>query len=174
MLPAESPDSLYLGLDLGTTKVAAVVVDAATGAQIAVESVAQGAPLPSAPGRSEWEAEALIVAALAAGRAAVAASGRAGEIAAIGVTGQQHGGLLVSTASDDALRPLTPLIGWQDKRCDEPAGGFPSSVEWMRALMAGVATAGTGCPLASGFLGATLFWLARHGALPVGPARATR
>ncbi|HEY8597781.1 MAG TPA: FGGY family carbohydrate kinase, partial [Thermomicrobiales bacterium] len=79
-------DSLYLGIDLGTTKVAAVVVDAATGAQLAVESVAQAPPLPSAPGRSEWDAAGLIEAALAAGRAAVAASGRAGEIAAIGVT----------------------------------------------------------------------------------------
>ena len=168
-----TPDSLYLGLDIGTTKVAAVVVDAATGAQLAVESVAQAPPLPSAPGRSEWDAEGLIVAALAAGRAAVAASGRAGQIAAIGVTGQQHGGLLVCTAPGDALRPLTPIIGWQDKRCDEPAGGFPSSVEWMRALTAGVPTEGTGCPLASGFLGATLFWLARHGGLPTEPARAT-
>ena len=173
MLPAKSHDSLYLGIDLGTTKVAAVVVDAATGKQLAVESVTQGAPLPSAPGRSEWDAAGLIAAALAAARAAVAASGRAGEIAAIGVTGQQHGGLLVSTAPGDELRPLTPLIGWQDKRCDEPAGGFPSAVEWMRALTAEIATEGTGCPLASGFLGATLFWLTRHEQLPTHNARAT-
>ena len=166
-------DSLYLGLDIGTTKVAAVVVDAATGEQIAVASVAQPGPLPGAPGRSEWESRGLIDAALAAGGAAGAASGRAGEIAAIGVTGQQHGGLIVSAAPGDRLRPLTPIIGWQDKRGDEPTGGFPSAVAWMRALTAGVDTARTGCPLASGFLGATLFWLARHGGLPTGPARAS-
>lgn len=164
---------LFLGLDVGTTKVAAVVVDAASGVQVASASAAQPGPLPSALGRSESDPRGLRAAALAAGRDAVAASGRAGEVAAIGVTGQQHGGLIVSTAPGARLRPLTPLIGWQDKRCDEPAGGYPSSVAWMRALLAGVDTTATGCPLASGFLGATLFWLARQNALPSGPARAT-
>lgn len=165
--------ALYLGLDVGTTKVAAVVLDATSGEQIAVASAAQPAPHASAPGRSESDPLGLLAAALAAGRDAVATCGRASEIGAIGVTGQQHGGLIVSTAPGDELRPLTPLIGWQDKRCDEPAGGHRSSVEWMRALTAEVATEGTGCPLASGFLGPTLFWLARHDALPAGPCRAT-
>jgi sugar (pentulose or hexulose) kinase len=111
--------------------------------------------------------------ALRAGREAVAASGRAGEFAGVGVTGQQHGMVLVSTAPEDDLRPLTPLIGWQDKRGDEPAGGFPSTIAWMQHLLAGTTTERTGCRIASGFMGATLFWLARQGQLPTAAGRAT-
>ncbi len=164
---------LYLGLDVGTTKVAAVVVDATTGQQIAVASAAQPSPLPTAPGRSEADPLGLRDAALLAGRTAVAAASQAGPIAAIGVTGQQHGGLLVSTAPADLLRPLTPLIGWQDQRGNEPAPAFPSYLAWMQALLDGIDTSATGCPLASGFLGTALFWLARTDGLPTTAARAT-
>ena len=165
--------ALYLGLDVGTTKVAATIVDAATGAQLVVESAPQPAPLPAPPGRSEWDARAVRDRALAVGRAAVTASGRAGEIAAIGVTGQQHGGLLVSTAPGDELRPLTPLIGWQDKRADEPGADGMSTLAALHARLAGLDRRDTGCAIASGFLGTTLFWLAGRDELPTRDARAT-
>jgi sugar (pentulose or hexulose) kinase len=165
--------ALYLGLDVGTTKVAATIVDAATGAQLAVESAPQSDPLPAPPGRSEWDARAVRDRALAVGRAAVAASGRAGDIAAIGVTGQQHGGLLVGTAPGDELRPLTPIIGWQDKRADEPGAGGVTSLATLHARLAGLDTRGTGCAIASGFLGTSLFWLAGREELPARDARAT-
>lgn len=165
--------ALYLGLDVGTTKVAATIVDAATGAQLAVESAPQPDPFPAPPGRSEWDARLVRDQALAVGRAAVAASGRAGEIAAIGVTGQQHGGLLVSTAPGDDLRPLTPLIGWQDKRVDEPGADGVSTLAALHARLAGLNTRDTGCAIASGFLGTTLFWLAGRDELPTRDARAT-
>lgn len=164
---------LYLGIDVGTTKVAAVVVDAATGAQVASASAPEPGPLPAAAGRSEWDAAAILTQALAAGREAVAASGRTAEFAAIGVTGQQHGMVLVSTAPGDNLRPLTPLIGWQDRRCDEPTDGFPSTIALMRHLMGEAATERTGCQIATGFMGATLYWLARRDQLPATPAVAT-
>src|SRR4051794_40162057 len=75
--------ALYLGIDVGTTKVAAVVVDAATGEQVAVASMPEPGPLPAAPGHSEWDAAAMLDRALQAGRQAVAASGRAGEFAGV-------------------------------------------------------------------------------------------
>jgi sugar (pentulose or hexulose) kinase len=165
--------ALYLGLDVGTTKVAATIVDAATGAQLAVESAPQPDPFPAPAGRSEWDARAIRDQALAVGRAALAASGRAGEIAAIGVTGQQHGGLIVSTALGDDLRPLTPLIGWQDKRADEPNADGVSTLAALHARLAGLDTRDTGCTIASGFLGTTLFWLAGRDELPTRDARAT-
>ncbi len=165
--------ALYLGLDVGTTKVAATIVDAATGAQLAVESAPQPEPFPAPPGRSEWDARMIRNQALAVGRAVVAASGRAGEIAAIGVTGQQHGGLLVSTAPGDDLRPLTPLIGWQDKRADEPDADGRSTLAALHARLAGLDLRDTGCAIASGFLGTSLFWLAQQGELPTRDARAT-
>lgn len=163
----------FLGIDVGTTKVAAVVVDAATGEQIAVASVPEPGPLPTAAGRSEWDAAALISQALDVAREAVAASGQPDEIAAIGATGQQHGMTLVSAAKGDELRTLTPLIGWQDRRCDEPADGLPSTIAHLRTLMGETAIERTGCRIATGFMGASLFWLARRGQLPPAPARAT-
>ncbi len=165
--------ALYLGLDVGTTKVAATIVDAATGTQLAIESAPQPEPFPAPPGRSEWDARMVRDRALAVGRAAVEASGRAGEIAAIGVTGQQHGGLLVSTAPGDDLRPLTPLIGWQDKRADEPGADGVTTLAALHARLAGLDILGTGCAIASGFLGTTLFWLAGRDELPTRDARAT-
>jgi len=165
--------ALYLGLDVGTSKVAATIVDAATGAQLATEGAPQPESFPAPPGRSEWDARAIRDQALAVGRAAVAASGRTNEIAAIGVTGQQHGGLLVSTAPGDDLRPLTPLIGWQDKRADEPGERGISALAALHARLAELDTRDTGCAIASGFLGTTLFWLAGRDELPTRDARAT-
>ncbi len=165
--------ALYLGLDVGTTKVAATIVDAATGAQLVTERAPQPEPFPALPGRSEWDARAIRDRALAVGRAAVTASGRADQIAAIGVTGQQHGGLLVSTAPGDDLRPLTPLIGWQDKRADEPGADGVTPLAALHARLVGLDTRGTGCAVASGFLGTTLFWLAQRDELPTRDARVT-
>jgi sedoheptulokinase len=81
--------------------------------------------------------------------------------------------VLVSTTPGDGLRPLTPLIGWQDRRCDEPTEGFASTIARMRHLMGEATTERTGCRVATGFMGATLYWLARRGELPGVPGRAT-
>ena len=157
---------LYLGLDLGTTKIAAVIIDAATGEPLAVASAPEPKPLSAAPGRSEWDAGAMVARALATGREALAASGRTGEVRGIGVTGQQHGMALAGSTPEGGPRPLGPFIGWQDRRADEPDGAFPSTVARMHHLAGEAALARTGCRLASGFLGATLYWLAGRELLP--------
>lgn len=158
---------MHLGIDVGTTKIAALVLDASAGKALAVEEVANDARLPAAPGRSEWSADRMVELAIAAARGALARVD-ARQVAGVGVTGQMHGVVLV----DGSLRPLGPLVGWQDERCNAPDGGHPSTIAWMASLADPAALDATGCRLASGFLGATLFWLSRHTGLPDGATAA--
>ena len=158
--------SLYLGIDVGTTKTAAVLLDTNTGLPVAVRTVANANQVRVSPSRSEWDARAGLDLALEVAREVVRAAEDASRVGGIGVTGQMHGVVVV----DEGLSPLTPLIGWQDKRCDEPAGGFPSTIAWIQHLGGSELLEGTGCRLATGYLGPTLFWLARNGQLPQGTA----
>jgi len=159
--------SLHLGIDVGTTKIAALVLDASTGQALAVEAVANDARLPSAPGRSEWSADRMVAASIAAARGALERVD-ARRVTGVGVTGQMHGVVLI----DGSLRPLGPFVGWQDERCNAPDGGHPSTIAWMSSLADTGSLVSTGCRLASGFLGATLFWLSRHDSLPAGATAA--
>ncbi len=120
--------SLYLGIDVGTTKTAAVVVDVETGLPVASQGMPNANQLPAAPGRSEWDARAGLELAVTVAREAVEKARSAGQFAGIGVTGQMHGVVVV----DEGPEPRTPLIGWQDKRCDEPVEGFSSTIAQMR------------------------------------------
>jgi sedoheptulokinase len=144
---------MYLGIDIGTTKVAAAVADAERRLR-AVESRPHGADIPSPPGRAEQNAAALLDAAWAAVRALPPDLRR--EVRAVGVTGQMHGVVLL----DEAGEAIGPLITWQDGRCLE--GGFLEDL-----------SARTGYALRTGFGCATLAWLKRHGVLPPQTAAAS-
>ncbi|MHC4123308.1 MAG: sedoheptulokinase [Planctomycetota bacterium] len=138
--------AVILGIDIGTSKVAAVIID--TQKQLlAVCSKRHKANMESPTGRSEQDVEAII----ATVRSAVLGLRKELRMAvrAIGVTGQMHGVVVVGKG----LRAITPLITWQDKRCLEgdflgklnPVGGY--------------------C-LRSGFGCASLAWLCTKGLLP--------
>jgi sedoheptulokinase len=137
---------MLLGIDIGTSKSAAAVVGE-DGAVAVVASVRHGADRPAAPDRAEQEATALIDSAWAA--VAQLPRGLRARVRAAGFTGQMHGVVLL----DGRGVPLTPLINWQDRRALEP--GFLESLHER-----------TGYRLHSGFGGATLAWLRRHGAWP--------
>src|SRR5947209_1634929 len=120
-----------LGIDLGTTTITALALDTSSGEILAGASAPNRADITSAAdraqGRSEWDVQAIGRAACACLADVSGALGkRAGELAGLGVTGQQHGGVLV----DAELRPLTPLFGWQDRRADEELPG--SGVSYVR------------------------------------------
>jgi sedoheptulokinase len=143
---------MLLGLDIGTTKVAAVIADSA-GALAAVAAADHHAGLSAPAGRAEQDVKILFDALWRVVRELPAEMRR--QVRAVGLTGQMHGVLIL----DAAGRPVSPLVTWQDQRCLED--------EFLEKLVAR-----TGRPLSTGFGCATLAWLAAHDALPPGAASA--
>lgn len=141
---------LALGIDIGTSKVAAVLLPP-DGTQAAVASALHHAALTSASGRSEQDAGRIraCAEALVAGLPAELRT----RVGAIGFTGQMHGVVL----HDDRADPLSPLVTWQDRRVLEDPGFLAS----------------LGRPLHAGYGLATLGWWARQGGLPAGARAAT-
>ena len=161
---------LVLGLDVGTTTITALAVDIASG-KIAARSTRSNdaeitSPGDKARGYSEWDARRIAAAALAAlGEMAAALGTDARQAVALGLTGQQHGVVLV----DERLDPLGPFINWQDRRTEavNPASGQT----WLHDIRQSAGTATrerTGCTLSAGYMGATLSWLRANGGLPAG------
>ena len=109
---------IVLGVDLGTTKITCIAVDARSGAMLAVESAINDANITRdedrALGRSEWRADRILIAAnRCLSNVAKHLGSRVNEVVGIGVTGQQHGVVLVDATM---LQPVTPLVNWQDRR----------------------------------------------------------
>jgi len=137
---------LVLGIDVGTTKLAVAVLDD-RGQLKAAESREHGADVDAGCGRSEQDAQKLLDSARELVRSI--SKHLRNDIAAVGVTGQMHGAVLL----DGANRALTRLITWQDKRCDED---FLAELERR-----------TGHRLETGYGCATLAWLCARGELPL-------
>jgi sedoheptulokinase len=137
---------MLLGLDIGTTKVAAIVADL-RGNVLAVASAKHRADLPGPADHAEQAPQVLLDAA----RHAVADLGDdlRREVHVVGLTGQMHGVLLLDTGGT----PVSPLITWQDRR-----GLDDGFLDELRGR--------TGRPLSSGYGCATLAWLTAHDALP--------
>jgi sugar (pentulose or hexulose) kinase len=159
--------TLALGLDLGTTTITALAVDTDTGEQAGCVTAANRAetttPTDRARGRCEWHAVAIVRTAVDCLRELAAKLGSRSDLTGLCLTGQQHGVVLV----DRAVRQVSPLINWQDRRGDElcPATG-KSWVETARQRVGPGAPPITGCRLATGFMGVTLFRLAEERMLP--------
>jgi sugar (pentulose or hexulose) kinase len=167
--------ALYIGLDVGTTTLSTVVLDAETGRLLARQTVAHGAhatsPEEKARGRSELDLmrlRRLVIQSLAEITTQVSPYRRL--IKGIGVTGQMHG---VAFLGPDAA-PLRPAITWEDRRAEErlPDGDETYLARFLSLAGGPEAFARTGSLPATGYLGPTLFWLHLNGQLPPPPARA--
>jgi len=143
---------MILGIDIGTSKTAAVVVGD-DGATVALAAKTHRADLPAPPGLSEQDPRALLDSAAAVVRELPLEARRS--ISGIGVTGQMHGVLVLDAEGE----PLTPLVTWQDGRCAE--GNFLEELNRR-----------TGALLRTGYGCATLAWYASRGLLPGGAASA--
>lgn len=135
---------MFLGIDLGTSGVKAVLIDAAhrvlgTGhAALAVQS-----PLP---GWSEQDPAAWVKAA----KAAIADLGQdLGQVQGIGLSGQMHGAVCLDR--DDQV--LRPAILWNDGRARDEAAQMDSDPQF-RAI--------TGNLVFAGFTAPKLLWMQRH------------
>ena len=167
--------ALYAGLDVGTTTLSAVILDAKTGHLLAGNTVANTANVASLdhklPGRAELDLgrlRTLIIQALAD---TVAQVGKAKDrIAGIGVTGQQHG---VAFLNPDTT-PLRTAITWQDRRVEEQLSSDGETYLQRFISLAGGPQAfeRMGCQPALGYLGPSLFWLRLNEQLPSPPAQA--
>lgn len=143
---------LLLGIDVSTTGAKALLIDE-TGAVVASATtpltVQTPRPLWSEQDPHEWwsgTAKSI--------RQALAAAGASGaEVAAVGLTGQMHGLVLL----DDARNVLRPAILWNDQRtgalCDE-----------IRARMGGRArlVTVTGNDALTGFTAPKILWVREH------------
>ncbi|MFM8286957.1 MAG: sedoheptulokinase [Planctomycetaceae bacterium] len=168
--------TLLLGIDLGTTKLTAIAYDPDAGQVVARVARSNSAnitsPADRAVGRSEWDANRIVETGLACVRDLTSQLGaRSATIAALGITGQQHGTVLL----DHRLEPLTPLINWQDRRGNEPASPTrepgPAGETWVERARRQVGddlARACGCRLQSGFLAVILAWLRETGQLPAG------
>ena len=140
----------YLGLDVGTSAVKAVLI----GPDGAVLAAAESSPLDVSrlkPGWSEQNPDAWIAACgeavrrLGMGHAAGVAA-----IEGIGLSGQMHGAALLD-ASD---RPLRPAILWNDGRSGAECEAMDAAEPGYRAI--------GGNPIMPGFTAPKLEWVRRH------------
>jgi len=161
---------ILLGVDLGTTKITAIALDAADGKLLAVHGKPNTANVTSPEDRqrdrSEWDPHAISRIGVECLRGIADSLGeKRHDVAAIGVTGQQHGVLL----TDAAGRPITPLINWQDRRgLDRVGDGLGTFLDLAREHIGSESIDRTGCRLQPGFMAVTLYWMLKHGGLPTG------
>lgn len=132
----------FLGLDVGTQGVKALVWDAA-GGQVLARASAPLELLPiSRPGAAEQRPEDWITAVVAVTQE-LAAAGALQGVAGVGVSGQQHGCVVL----DERDQPIRPAKLWCDTEC---------------AVEAAEVSAQTGRAVPAGFTAPKLPWLQRH------------
>ncbi|USI75022.1 xylulokinase [Sphingomonas morindae] len=137
---------MYLGIDIGTSGVKAVVIDAAgavLGQGSAPLTVSRPHPLWSEQDPEAWwqATEAAVGAIPAALRA---------EVRGIGLAGQMHGATLL----DAEDRPLRPAILWNDGRSHEECAAMEAAVPDLHAIAGNLAM--------PGFTAPKLLWVRRH------------
>lgn len=156
--------TVILGIDLGTTKLCALALDATSGQLLACESALNTAGLPQESGAAEQAPDIILTTACTLLQRLLAQPALAGAtIAGVGVTGQMHGVVLV----DAANRACSPLITWQDARGNAPyrnSGRSYAKEVTYRLGPQGIAACG--CTPATGYGAVTLLRLAEEGALP--------
>jgi xylulokinase len=140
-----------IGIDTSTTATKAVVVDA-TGVVVGEGVEEYGYEIPR-PGWSEQDPARWWDATVGAVRAALAAAGIDGDaVAAVGLTGQMHGLVLL----DERHEVLRPAILWNDQRTAEQCDAIRDRVGAERLIEV------TGNDALTGFTAPKLLWVRDH------------
>lgn len=139
-----------IGLDIGTTTLSAVALDENTRLPLRRLTQPNDSFLPGRPWEKIQDPRRILTRAMEM----LDELSRAGEVRAIGLTGQMHGVLY----TDAAGQAVSPLYTWQDARGNLPG---PDGRRFADAL-----SEKTGCPLASGYGAVTHAWLHENNALP--------
>jgi len=146
--------TLLIGIDSGTQSTKALVVDAKNGKVLGTGSAGYELLPDLPPGAKEQRPETWTLAtAKAIQQALKQAKARAGEVVAIGVSGQQHG-FVPLDASGAVIRPAKL---WCDTstaaECDEMTAAMGGSKAVMKAL---------GNSILPGFTASKILWLKKH------------
>lgn len=148
---------LMLGVDIGTTTVSAVVLDAAAGMQKDAFTVIHNAAVP---GTAPWDRRQDVGTIMRIVRELTdTALARYPDIRVIGFTGQMHGILYLGADGT----PLSDLYTWQDGRAGLPDEDGVSLCERLETE--------TGYRLSPGYGLATHGWNVRYGLVPAGARR---
>jgi len=137
---------MYLGLDLGTSGLKGVVIDARQ--HVLAEAQAPLSVSRPAPGWSE-QAPADWIAAAEAVLDALAGQADLAQVQGIGLSGQMHGAVLLD-ASDAVLRPC---ILWNDTRAHVEAAEMDAEPAWREI---------SGNIVFPGFTAPKIAWVRRH------------
>ncbi|HSK39484.1 MAG TPA: xylulokinase [Arenibaculum sp.] len=139
----------WLGIDIGTSAVKAVLVDAAQ-APLASATVALTTQRPY-PSWSEQDPEAWWQATCkAVGTLRASAPAPFAALRAIGLSGQMHGAVLLGAD----LRPLRPAILWNDGRAAAECAALEAAVPDLGRI--------AGVPAMPGLTAPKLLWVRRH------------
>ena len=141
---------MYLGLDIGTTTVSAVVVDANNKVADSV-TIAHNGFLPT---EYAWERKQDPEKLLAAADSAVKTLKEKYAVTGMGITGQQHGIVYL----DKNGQPVSPLYIWQDARGNELRENGETYVQYLSKFSCS--------PLAAGYGLATHYYNMEHGLVP--------
>lgn len=139
-------DRLFLGIDLGTSSVKAVCIDTSGNVQASATSpltIQHPQPRWSEQNPEDWWQATLA----AVGEVLKQVDGQ--KIAALGLSGQQHGAVLL----DSNGKVLRPAILWNDTRCDQECKELETFAEFRKI---------TGNLAMPGFTAPKLMWVKKH------------
>lgn len=151
--------SLFLGLDIGTSATKALLLEE-SGRIVAVSSVEHPIAQPRA-GWSEQQPADWWRSAVAAAREVLTRAGIGPEqVAAVGLSGQMHGSVLLgddATASGGQADALRPAILWNDQRTAQECAAIEAAVGGRRQLVEL-----SGNAALPGFTLPKLLWVRKH------------
>lgn len=102
-----------LGFDIGTSKIACVILRSETGELVAISSYEHRADIPLEPFKGEQSVTEILKGVDLAMRSLPAEL--LSQVSVIGVAGQMHGVVFWN----DGTRDTSTLVSWQDRRCSE-------------------------------------------------------
>ncbi len=139
----------FLGIDLGTSALKAVLVDDAQNVLAAASApLKTSAPHPGWSEQDPRDWHRALEAAIAELRAADPDAFRA--VRALGLSGQMHGAVLL----DDSGEPIRPAILWNDGRATEECAELEAAVPGLPGI--------AGIKAMPGFTAPKLLWLKKH------------
>ena len=150
--PSRPVSEAFLGIDLGTSSVKALVVD--LDGTVRGTGSAEYPVLRPQPGWAEQDPDAWWEATCTAVQQAVGWSGTGVSIGGVGFSGQMHGAVFLG----ENERVLTPAVIWADQRSSRQASELTAKVGAKRLIEI------AGSPLVTGFMAATAAWMREEGA----------